>query len=323
MAAPLNPVESSNFTPLSYGLWSVVQDRSASDDRWRAGVWWQPICGTADTTYEKCLTVTGTGGVAPPPPGKEATHTIAARGAQPFTVFAEIDCSPVGFVNDPFERTNAQNAAKVALSQTEMIQVERAFWTGIAGNQAVVFPHLAENTEFIAGGPGGVIMQTAASTAVTGSVLDVVEALGYLESSLDACYGGQGVIHVPDILFNALVAQHLVVQVGGPNGPRLQTVRGNLIAVGAGYPGTAPDGTQPVNAVWMYATGAVFGYRGMEPAPDGNMSAAYNVRDWLDRANNTMKVQAERTYLIGWDCCHFAVQVSLGGIVTGQPLTAF
>ena len=144
-----------------------------------------------------------------------------------------------------------------------------------------------------------------------------------LESSLDACYGGQGVIHVPDILFNALVAQHLVVQVGGPNGPRLQTTRGNLIAVGAGYPGTAPDGTQPVNAVWMYATGAVFGYRGMEPAPDGNMSAAYNVRDWLDRANNTMKVQAERTYLLGWDCCHFGVQVSLGGIVTGQPLTAF
>jgi hypothetical protein len=321
MVAPLNQVESPVFTPLSYGLWSVVQDRSATDDRWRSGVTWQPICGTATTTYDECVTVTGVGGPPPPPAPKAATHTIAARGAQPFTVVAEVDCSPVGFVNDPFERTNAQNAARVALAQTEMIQVERAFWTGLAGGQAVVFPHLAEDTAFT--NSDNIIMQTAVTTVTGSTVLDVVEGLGYLESRLDACYGGQGVIHVPDIVFNALVAQHLIVQVGGPNGPRLQTTRGNLVAVGAGYPGTAPDGTAPVNAVWMYATGAVFGYRGIEPDPEGNMRAAYNVRDWFDRAENTVKVQAERTYLLGWDCCHLGVLVSLGGIVTGQPLSAF
>lgn len=321
MAIPLNQVESPDFTPLPYGLWSVVQDRSASADRWRSGVVWQPICGTAVTTYDECVVVTGTGLPPAPPPAKAATHTIAARGAQPFTVFAEIDCSPVGFVNDPFERENAQNAAKVALSQTEMIQVERAFWTGIAGGtNGVVLPHLAASSSQTV---DRIILQTAATTVTGSTVLDVVEALGYLESRLDACYGGVGVIHVPDILFEALVAQHLVVPVGGPNGPRLQTQRGNLLAVGAGYPGTGPDGTLTPNAVWMYATGAVFGYRGVEPDPQGNMQAAYNVRDWLDRSENTMKVLAERTYVIGWDCCHFAVQVSLGGIVTGQPLSAF
>jgi len=320
MVAPLNQVESPDFTPLSYGLWSVVQDRSATGDRWRSGVTWQPICGTSNTTYDECITVTGTGGPPPAPAAKAATHTIAARGAQPFTVFAEVDCSPVGFDNDPFERSNAQNAARVALSQTEMIQVERAFWTGIAGGQAVVFPHLAEDTAFT--NSDNIIMQTAVTTVTGSTVLDVVEGLGYLESRLDACYGGQGVIHVPDIVFNALVAQHLIVQVGGPNGPRLQTTRGNLVAVGAGYPGTAPDGTAPVNAVWMYATGAVFGYRGIEPDPEGNMRAAYNVRDWFDRAENTVKVQAERTYLLGWDCCHFGTLVTLGGIVSGLPLSA-
>jgi hypothetical protein len=74
---------------------------------------------------------------------------------------------------------------------------------------------------------------------------------------------------------------------------------------------------------WIYGTGPVFGYRGMEPGPDGQLTDQYDIRDWLDRSENTMKVIAERTYLLGYDCCLFAVAVSLGGIVTGQPLSAF
>jgi hypothetical protein len=37
----------------------------------------------------------------------------------------------------------------------------------------------------------------------------------------------------------------------------------------------------------------------------------------LDRARNDVVLVAERTYVIGWDCCHFAVPVRLGGIPTG------
>lgn len=321
MASPLARVQAPNYTPLQYGLWSVVQDRSATPDRWRSGVHWQPICGTAVTTYDECVVVTGTGGPPPPPAAKAATHTIAARGAQPFTVVAEVDCSPVGYVNDPDEVTNARNAARVALSRTELVQVESAFWTGIAGGQRTVFPRLAANAAFT--NSDRILMQTAATTVTGSTVLDIVEAMGYLESRLNACLGGQGVIHVPEILYPALVNSYQLVMVGGPNGPQLRTWKGNLVAIGAGYPGTGPDGTVTPNAAWIYGTGPVFAYRGMEPGPDGNMTDEYKISEWLDRSENTMKVIAERTYLLGFDCCHFAVNVSLGGIVTGQPLSAF
>jgi hypothetical protein len=321
MPSPLARVQGPDYTPLQYGLWSVVQDRSATADRWRSGVVWQPICGTAVTTYDECLTVTGTGGPPPPPAAKAATHTLAARGAQPFTVVAQVDCSPVGYVNDPDERTNARNAARVALTQTELIQVEAAFWTGVAGGRNVVLPHLAANAAFT--NSDRILMQTAATTVTGSTVLDIVEAMGYLESRLNACYGGQGTIHVPEILYPALVNSYQLVQVGGVNGPQLRTWKGNLVAIGAGYPGTGPDGTITPNAAWIYGTGPVFGYRGMEPGPDSELTDQYRISDWLDRSENTMKVQAERTYLLGFDCCHFSVNVSLGGIVTGQPLSAF
>ena len=31
----------------------------------------------------------------------------------------------------------------------------------------------------------------------------------------------------------------------------------------------------------------------------------------LDRAENTMRLLAERTALAAWDCCHFAVLINL------------
>jgi hypothetical protein len=42
-----------------------------------------------------------------------------------------------------------------------------------------------------------------------------------------------------------------------------------------------------------------------------------NPADWIGRARNDQVLVAERTYVIGWDCCHFAVPVQLGGDLTG------
>ena len=54
----------------------------------------------------------------------------------------------------------------------------------------------------------------------------------------------------------------------------------------------------------MYATGAAFGYR-------SNVFFT-QVRDSLNRATNTLRMQAERTYLIGFECCHLAAHTVLG-----------
>ena len=46
------------------------------------------------------------------------------------------------------------------------------------------------------------------------------------------------------------------------SGVTLRTWNGNLVAAGAGYPGTAPDGSDPAAGTsWIYGTGPVFIYR--------------------------------------------------------------
>jgi hypothetical protein len=48
----------------------------------------------------------------------------------------------------------------------------------------------------------------------------------------------------------------------------------------------------------------VFGYR--------SDVFATQVRDSLDRAENTVEMLAERTYVMAWECCHMAALINLG-----------
>lgn len=276
------------FTPLPYGLWDTVQHPAANGAHWQQGITWIERCPTGDSTYDECLAVTGTG--APPePPPKTANVDQAFRGATPFTVYAEFECSPVGI-------PEAESIASDALDRVEQQQVEAAFWTGAAGGQAVVFPHLAANTEVV---DGDVVLQLVATTAVTGT--DVAHTLGVLEQELTDCYAGQGLIHVPRTALPTLAAWNLLREVDG----RLYTPAGNLIVVGGGYTGTGPDGAAPAaGTTWIYATGAAWGYRS-----DVYVS---RLRDSLDRSSNTIRMLAERTYTIGFECCLLAAHIVLG-----------
>ncbi len=276
------------FTSLPYGLWDTLQTPSPDGVHWQQGVTWEDRCPTGDSTYDECLSVTGTG--APPePPAKTANVVQTNRGALPFTVYAEFDCSPVGL-------GNAQSVAQDALARVEQQQVEEAFWTGVAGGQTVVFPHLAANSEVL---DGDIVLQTVATPVVTGA--DAVHALGVLEQELAECYAGQGLIHVPRSALATLSAWNLIREDNG----RLLTPGGNLVVAGGGYPGTGPDGSAPADGTtWIYATGAAWAYR----------SDVYfsQVRDSLNRSSNTLRMLAERTYLVGFECCHLAAHIVLG-----------
>lgn len=285
-----------SFTPAPYGLLSVVQARyDETNPHWRAGVTWQPLCGIAESTYDSCLAVTGTG-EPPAPPAKAATATWEARGATPFTVYAQFDCSPAVFA------TQSQRLGEESLTRTESWQVERAFWTGLAGGQTTVFPHLAANAQVV--DSEGVLLQTA-STAVTG-VVDIVEGLASVEKALADCLNGVGVIHVPAQLIPTMSAQNLIVR----EGSRLRTWNGNWVAAGAGYPGTAPDGSVPAaGGAWIYGTGPVFAYRSaVEVMPISSI---------VNRSTNDVQAIAERTYVLGFDCCHVAALISTGGVSAG------
>ncbi len=289
MAGARQIVDPPAFATLPYGLWSAAQ-HPTPPAHWQQGITWIERCPTGGTTYDECVSVTGTG--EPPAPDAKADNVDQTyRGATPFTVYARFDCSPIGVAG-------AENVARDALARVEQQQVEAAFWTGIAGGQALVFPHLAGDTEVL--DSQGIVLQTVASECVTG--VDVVRGLGELEQCLADCYAGQGLIHIPRSALPTFAAWNLVREVDG----RLLTPAGNVVVVGGGYTGSSPAGGAPAaGTTWIYATGTVFGYRSEEVF-------FTRLGESLDRAENTIAMLAERTYLLGFECCHLAALINLG-----------
>jgi hypothetical protein len=288
-----------SFTPLKYGLLSVVEDATGddlSDQHWRNGVQFQTqFCGPALSTASICVT----GGADKP----AIADGLITRGADPFAVFAWLNCSPIGYSPDEWRKLTV-----AALLNNESVAVEAVFATGVVAG-GVVYPHLAANAAVSDGTTGQVVqLQTAATVVTGGASNDIVEAVGRLEGAMAGCYGGVPVLHVPRAALAPMAAWGLLEV----DGEQLHTPGGSLIAAGAGYPGTAPDGTTPAaGTVWLYATGAVKLWRG--PIE----TTGRNPAEWVGRARNDQVLVAERSYVLGWDCCHFATPVSLGGVVTG------
>lgn len=291
-------IDGPDFSGMPYGLWDSVQHPDVAGPHWMNGVTWQDVCATGPvfTTYDDCAAVTGTGGIPANPANLAANTTRTDRGATPFTVYTEFDASPVGL-----DAIGQRAEAETQLARIEATQVEAAFWTGSAGGQSTVWPHLAANAVLLDG--DSITLQTAASPLVTGGA-NITTALGQVEYQLAQCYGGQGYIHVPRSVLPLLTAWKLLDWTHADEGV-LCTKAGNRVVVGGGYPGTSPSGATPsAGTAWIFATGAVFGFR-----------SDIVVRDMpstFDRSKNTVRRQALRTYLFGWECCHIAALVNLG-----------
>lgn len=293
-------IEGPAFSGMPYGLWDSVQHPATDGTpHWMNGVTWQDFCPTPSasfTTYDACAAVTGTGGNPSAPANLAADVTRTDRGATPFTLYAEYDGSPVGL-----DAAGVRAEAETQLARIENTQAEAAFWTGLAGGQPVVWPHLAANAVLL--DSDNITLQTAASPLVTGGS-NVTTALGQLEYQLAQNYGGQGYIHVPRSVLPLMTAWKLLDWTHAADGV-LCTKAGNRVVVGGGYPGTSPAGATPASGTsWIYATGAVFGYR--------SDIVVREMPGTFDRSKNTVKRQALRTYLFGWECAHFAALVNLG-----------
>lgn len=296
------------FTPLSFGLLAAATDATATaPDHWEAGITWQSHCPGADSTYDTCLSVTRDyiepteTDVPDTPPDKVVTSDFLLRGATPFAVYAKFDCSPQGF----WERGN--ELATQALTRVEGFEVERIFDTGIAprtgGAPETAYPHLRADAELV--DDTGAMLQSTADV-ITTNPLDAVEAFERIEAELADCYHGQGILHVPAVLSGQIAHSNLATARGGV----LSTLSGNRVSLGSGYTGAAPDGTVTAGVAWVYATGAAFYFRSDVVVHDPVSS--------FDRSVNTVEALAERRYLFGWDCCHLAIPVQIGGIPGGE-----
>lgn len=299
MGGPRLIIDPPSFTSSPYGLLSVAQLFDSSKSHWQNGVTWESRCmqTMGASTYDECIAVTGSGSVPEPSPKVHNTAQVL-RAATPFTPYTRFDCSPVG-------NADAARMAQDALAQSEAWQVERAFATGLVDGKTIAFPHLAANAD-VFDPNGGAQLQSAATVVTSGAAVDVASALGLLEEGLANCYNGRGIIHVPRRVLPTLDMHGIIRVVDG----HLETLQGNLVSAGAGYPGTSPTGVAAASGeAWLYATGAVFYLRGdvrILPTMPGS----------LDRSNNTIEQIAERTYVLGWDCCHVAAQAKYGVPVT-------
>lgn len=279
------------FTAPQFDLLSTATQLDPPDARWKMGITWEPLCPESSGTYDPCTAVVDNAGVAEPaptPPEKTATTEWQIRGATPFTAYSRIDCSPVGQW-DQLSTVNQQ-----ALIRSESRFVETAFWSGVAGGQTVVFPHLASDSEV---SDGEDLLQTAA-TVVTTVPQEVHVGLGMLEDAIRDCYPGAATIHMP----LRLASQALALDTMAPRAGVMYTKSAGSKVVIGDFPGTAPDGTSTPGVTWMYATGEVFFAR--DPEPTG-----FRVAESFDRDVNTLSMIAERTYVIGWDCCLFAIPI--------------
>lgn len=293
-------------TPEQYTLLDYVQWVDDLDPHWRNGITYPAIAcgGGVSSTYDLCVTS------APPVTGANPTKSDNSgrdwRGATPFTLFTEIDCSPVGWAQD------SERITREALLRWEHIAVEEVFTTGVVTGQSdIMYPHLSANTVVLDPTDSLITLQPAATTVVTGT-FDVVEGLGLLEQAIADCYGARGVIHVTLPVFDEMVNELIVFLRNG----QWVTAKGNLVVPGSGYTGQAPDGTAaPAGTSWMYATGAIMGYRS-EPKQVASIPQSFV------RTVNTLKIIIERTYVIGFDCCLNAIRVSTGGTVTGTANSA-
>lgn len=287
-----------NVEPLPYRLLDAAE-LDTGTGHWKLGAQFMPdYCGQVLHTSAAC--VTGTGFDKDPLP-----NGVPTRASDPFPVYAWIDCALTS-MNEEELRTRTTNALKINGQTT----VENVFWTG---GDFGVSPHLASDTEIteVVGG-STVVLQTAA-TVITGTY-DVVEAIGLLEEAMSSCYGGTPFIHVPRRATPHLNANYLIKE----SGARLKTIgNGSIVVPGPGYALTGPDGTPaPAGHAWFYATGKVKYWQ--SPV----IFRARDVREFLNRNTNDTVLIAEQWYMLGWDCCHYAILVNLGGVITGTPASA-
>jgi hypothetical protein len=285
-----------SFTPPPVGLSLVDAVTWRDDSHWQAGIAWQDICDPEGaSTYDECVLQNAFGLDAPAePPAKALTAVRSMWGATPFTLFEEVDCSSVGFYED------STDEVRRAFEESEQRRLENVFWTGtVAGTANLQFPHLAASGALGTTEANGFFTQLQlATTVVTGTALCAEVALGMIEAAFRNCSRGAGILHVPVGLIPILDEAYLLNKVDG----KLFTTNGNRIVVGSGYPGTAPDGSTTPGALWIYITPQIFGYR--------SDVRTFKREETLDRAVNTVKAIAERSYVLAYDCCLLAIPVS-------------
>lgn len=196
-------------------------------NRWAVGgVTFELVCGAA-SRWAPCSGAIRTPTTPPPPPI-----------FRPFQVVGAYQCATLGAAEDPGRY--ARNAERI-LQQHVSHQIENELWTGtLALANSYETPFLADGT----------------ATAVTTTAIPLTTAFARLVAGLRSCIGDTtGVIHVSPYIASILL--RLAAIRHNTTGDRFETVFGDLVLAGGGYPGGG-DATNTIYTFTSTATGGTF-----------------------------------------------------------------
>lgn len=280
------------FRPLPYRLRDAVDGPEQFTGHQKLGVQYQPDdCSFPLETSTACLTGLGA--------AKETTAGANWRAAEPFVVYTWVDCGLVGLGSGEDALEELRQRTSRAHANNAQTVVENVFWTGGDFDTSQFLATETPITEVVGGST--ISLQTGASTVVSGSH-SITKAISLLEGAMAECYGGVPLIHVPRSVTAFLSRDHLATKANNV----LKTDNGSIVVPGPGYPGTGPAGQAATDdLVWIYATGSV---KMWQSAPQFIARDAAEVL--LKNINSTVLI-LEQWFMLGWDCCHFAIQVDL------------
>jgi hypothetical protein len=217
---------------------------------------------------------------------KTLTSQKSTIVANPFIVFSNILCAPVG-LDDP----RLKGFLYDQLAAGEQAAVENIFSRQLFAQS----PGLSNNAAVVD------------LTPTPGTAVDPVKAVSLLESWLYARYGLPGVIHAPESM--SAYFSNLYIH-GGRSENYWRTLGGTAISFG-NYAGRSPaDAAPAVNETWLYITGEVAIWR----TADSDLFVT-SIADTLNRTTNQLTAVMEREYVVSFDCFIAGVQTKLTGVV--------
>lgn len=274
--APVPAVPSS--PPRSGLVRSAITPASDDGGRWMGGLVWRSERCPSATSYDPCSdTIPDEVG---PGPGELNYHL-------PVALRTTDQCS-----TRSSDLSDLEGRARRTLEGVTSHWVARELWTG---ERSAANPY--ETPEGGAPVSNRRLAQVAGVTVVAG-IHQPKHGLGALEEAARGVAGSQGMdvwLHVPlevvGLIDGAIIRE----------GDMWFTQSGARVVFDAGYPGTAPDGTEPVGSRFIYATGPVSVRLG-----------PIDTRELVDHRRNRVGVTAERMTAAYFDSCvHFGLAVSV------------
>jgi hypothetical protein len=234
-----------------------------SDNHWGQGgqVWAYPP--DLPTAWDPCTLPSSS-------PRKATGGSVPLPVFAAYTALLAITCTSRGI--DPDDISGFQNRALAAFTAVESYAIESEI---SKGTLMPLNPYFTDASVTVLAGGASVSSQIGMSY--------LADAIGGTARA--------GVIHGTPGTVIAWSKEFLVYEKSGA----LRTATGMQVVCGDGYLNSTPAAPVAAGTAWAYATGPLQIRRSPVTILPGN------VREALDRENNTITFRAERDYLVTWD----------------------